>query len=269
MRGSREVLEEVHRLGYGVSGPIARGAFLLERISDGRPAVLRVLPWNYGWSERFTAHVAPAWRRVAEPRVVRLLAVGPQASGFLIREHVDGIDLRALLRRGPLPAALGAHVATQLCAALTALHREAGPHLRLWPGHVLISSEGSVKLIGLEDRHEERRFEASGPVGPPDALAYCCPEEIMSARVDARGDVFSLGILVFEALVGQPLFGGVICRKAKHRKTLIDNRHRPMQHFCRGIGFTVNLAGLFQFQSCLASNCPRRPPPKGEKRIMV
>ncbi len=128
---------------------------------------------------------------------------------LLVLEHVDGMDLGVLLdRRGRLPWPTVAFVASEVAAALDYAYRrrdDAGRalavvHRDVSPPNVLLSWEGEVKLgdFGVAAAGDER-----SPDGPTGRYGYMAPEQARGAPVDARSDVFSLGVLMAAALTGE------------------------------------------------------------------
>ncbi len=154
------------------------------------------------------------------PNVVRLFEFGAvDDQHFLAMEFVDGVDLRALLRRcrergEALPAAAAAWIIEQSLRGLQAAHtlRAAdGASLNLVhrdfsPSNLLVSFEGDVKLIDFgiaKDRLTRARTRGGMIKGK---LRYMSPEQTEGRRLDARSDVFSAGVVLYQAAVGQAPF---------------------------------------------------------------
>jgi serine/threonine protein kinase len=134
---------------------------------------------------------------------------------FLVMEYVDGIDLGGALAAGaaadrPLPPQLAAYVALEACQALDFAHRsEEGHrpviHRDVTPRNVLLSYHGEVKLVDFGVATGE--VEVGGGVlrGTP---GYMAPEQARGQPVDARSDVFALGLVLWEALSGRRAYRG-------------------------------------------------------------
>ncbi|HEU4538500.1 MAG TPA: protein kinase, partial [Polyangiaceae bacterium] len=167
-------------------------------------------------------------------------------SYFLVLEHVRGVTLHEIVRRGPLAPARAVHVARQLAAALDSLHARGIMHRDVKPHNVMIvnptgreTAEGEelsnddtvgpdfVKLIdfGLATVELERLTSIEMTVeAPPDSspparltgsgaifgtLAYLAPEAALGMdAVDARGDLYALGVVIYEMLTGRRPFTG-------------------------------------------------------------
>ncbi len=159
--------------------------------------------------------------RLQHPSIVSIFDYGtfPDGAAYLVMELVRGEDLRRLLtREGRLPPARAARIISQICAAIDAAHREGILHRDLKPENILLSDGetdikvldfGVAKLVG-----DDRRLDDGTPgatltvdgtiVGTP---AYMAPEQLRGEPLDARSDVFSLGVMAFEMLSGDLPFG--------------------------------------------------------------
>ncbi|HKE13671.1 MAG TPA: protein kinase [Kofleriaceae bacterium] len=139
---------------------------------------------------------------------------------FIVMEYLDGADLRTLLRRckkkrrGLSPAA-GIYVARELLSALAYAHNKVGPdgvplrliHRDISPSNILISGSGEVKLtdfgIAKASTHNSVFYRVKGKVG------YMSPEQAKSEHLDARSDLYSLAVCLFEIITGERLFVNV------------------------------------------------------------
>ena len=116
---------------------------------------------------------------------------------FLALDLVDGPPLTKLIERGPLPATLAAYVVEQVLRGLDYAHRRDIVHRDLSPANVLCSRDGEVKLLDFGIAAEVRgRAVVGGSRG------YVAPEQEAGAHVDARSDLYSVGVLLWEMLAG-------------------------------------------------------------------
>jgi eukaryotic-like serine/threonine-protein kinase len=172
----------------------------LKTLREGTIATPRLL-------ERFRREVKLA-RRVTHPNVARTFDIGEHGSEkFLTMEYVDGEALSALLaREGPLLGAQAAALGREICAGLEAAHAAGVVHRDLKPENVLLEKGGRVVItdFGIACAHEDPSGIAKtlgGSVGTP---AYMSPEQVEGAAdVDARADLYALGVMLFEMLTGQ------------------------------------------------------------------
>jgi serine/threonine protein kinase len=161
-------------------------------------------------------------------------------SHYLALELVDGLDLRALLRAlrehgRRLDPPLAVLIAIQLCAALELAHtperhRPGVVHRDVSPSNVLVSRAGEVYLtdFGIARALGSKRRTDSGVIRGK--VPYMAAEYALEARFDARSDLFSLGVLLFEALAGQRPFDGVTELDTLSR--IKEGRHPSLAALC-------------------------------------
>jgi hypothetical protein len=180
-----------------------------DRILD-RIVVVKVLRPELADDPAFDARLAEDSRAaagVSAPGLTHLLDTAREDGiSYLVREHAAGTSLRAILEMGgPLDTHEAVRIALGVVEALAAAHRARVLHLDLKPTNVVVdAASGAVRLTDLgigsavwatRDPHEAMRILA-----PPTAA----PEQRAGDPVDARTDVFLAGVLLFEALAGEP-----------------------------------------------------------------
>ncbi len=158
--------------------------------------------------------------KLRSPHVVRTLDFGVTEEGtpFIVMEYLEGITLRQLLRdAGPLPIDVAVGYALQTCEGLAAAHRHDVVHRDLKPANLFLTKDlGGGDLVKILDFgvSKLRNFAAAQSdltaagtlLGSP---RYMAVEQIVRAGdVDARADVWSLGTILYEMLVGHPCFAG-------------------------------------------------------------
>ena len=175
----------------------------LERI-----VAIKVSSAQFG--ERFERE-ARAVAALNHPNICTLHDIGPN---YLVMEYIEGEPLR-----GPLPAAEALRLALQIAGALEAAHRKGIVHRDLKPGNILVTA-GGVKLL---DFGLATVGTAPGPNDPTltqtrdgaivGTAAYMSPEQANGQRADARSDIFSFGIVLYEALCGKGRSAAIRCSR--------------------------------------------------------
>ncbi len=170
--------------------------------------------------KRFRREVAVA-RDADSQRLVRVYDIGESGeSVFLTMELVEGESLRDRIARGPIPVEEAVRLAGEVLEALAVLHGLGIVHRDVKPGNVLLAPGGSVKIadFGLARHLEGTDTRATEPEALVGTMEYISPEQALGKEVDARSDLYSLGILLFEMLAGRAPFesgsalGAVVAR---------------------------------------------------------
>ena len=161
---------------------------------------------------------------LVHPHVAQVLDLGElEGRSFLAMEYVHGQDLRAVLQQAgralperclPLPCALA--VVEAVADALHHAHELRGPggrplelvHRDVSPSNVLLGYDGSIKLTDFGIAKVSSETQATATHSLKGKIAYMSPEQARGEPVDRRSDVFSLGIVLFEATTGYRLFTG-------------------------------------------------------------
>jgi serine/threonine-protein kinase len=127
---------------------------------------------------------------------------------FIVMEYVEGIDLYDLLEKcGRVPYDVAAIMAMQVARALDYIHYRGIVHRDIKPANVMVSRQGGVKLmdfgIARDKTFESDLTEAGTGIGTP---SYMSPEQILGDKLDARSDIFSLGIVLYQMCTGRKPF---------------------------------------------------------------
>jgi two-component system LytT family response regulator len=209
----------VSRLGGGGMGEV----YLAEDLSLERPVALKILPPE-------VAHDADRMRRfvqeaktasaLSHPNVARVFEIG-EADGvsFLAMEYIEGETLDAHIAGAPLPLAEAIGIAIQVADALDAAHAKGIVHRDIKPANIMIAPRGHVSVLdfGLA------KMKPSGGVSGASRAAtqfltdpgmimgtvhYMSPEQALGREADARSDLFSLGVVVYEMATGRLPYSG-------------------------------------------------------------
>lgn len=158
--------------------------------------------------ERFFRE-ARAAARLSHPSVVQVYDFVEDASGeAIVLEYVEGRTLRALLAEGLPPVGFAVRLAREIAEGLAAAHAAGLVHRDLKAGNVLITRDGHAKIVdfGVAKLSEAEALTIDGMVvGTAHAMS---PEQASGGEVDARSDLFSLGVLLYELLTGTSPFRG-------------------------------------------------------------
>ena len=188
------------------------GVVLLGRhASLERLAVLKRLRPELAASDELVERFAREARAAAAVHHQNVVAVYDWISWrgehYIAQEYVDGVDLRAALQHlGSLPWRAAALVALELARGLEAIHARGTVHRDLKPANVLLGRNGDVKIadFGIAQGATHDGLTRPGTtIGTP---PYVAPEQLLGERVDARGDLFALGVVLYELLAGAPPF---------------------------------------------------------------
>ncbi|HLS47394.1 MAG TPA: protein kinase, partial [Gemmatimonadales bacterium] len=152
------------------------------------------------------------------PNICTLFEVGEAADGqlFLVMPYYEGETLRARLRRGPLPRDRIRDILLQLCHGLAAAHDHGVIHRDIKPANILLTRNGLVKILdfGVAELIGEERRPGARRAGTP---AYMAPEQRSGASIDARTDLWALGVVLHEMASGHRPTNGHIAPEARRR----------------------------------------------------
>jgi serine/threonine protein kinase len=205
------------RLGGGGMAEVFVGATRGAEGFSRRIAIKRVLPGfsdNPGFAQLFIAE-AQISSQLVHPNIVSVLDFDRDADGrlFLVMELIDGKDLDALNSSGMLPLPVVIFVLGEVLRGLGfahdlptgtemrgIVHRDVSPH------NVLLSWEGAVKVSDFGIAKARAASEATASIFIKGKPAYMSPEQANGQRLDGRSDLFAVGIMLWEMLVGKRLF---------------------------------------------------------------
>jgi serine/threonine-protein kinase len=261
---------------YMVITDLAEGGmsrlFLARQAPSGREVVVKLLKDEFLAERETTEHFRReihVTTNFKHPNAVTAIdsALNTPQGPVLVMEYLRGIDLYELLRRkGRLPAQRVGPLLAQLCDVLQAAHDAGIIHRDLKPGNCMILSAGtsretlklmdfglaqmrSVLYIAPEEVDDPRTGAAAG------TPEYMCPELIRGRGMDHRGDLYSVGVILFELLTGRRPF-----EADTPDDLMLAHMHNPAPRFADiGFGDLIPPAVEVVVQSCLAKSPEQRP----------
>jgi len=219
----------VRKLGAGGMGEV----FLAEDTRLGRKVALKLLPEGLLSDPEIRRRFSQEARAVSalnHPQIVTIYDVGSaDQRDFIAMEYVDGQTLREQIAAGPLEVRRAFDVVAQTAGGLAAAHEAGVVHRDIKPENLMVTRNGQVKIMdfGLAKLIERQTAPllASGLATAVDTplptsqgqtgtgvilgtVSYMSPEQAQGRPVDHRTDIFSLGLVLYEALTGQRPFSG-------------------------------------------------------------
>ena len=200
--GRYEILEII---GVGAYGRVAR-AFdpLIARI-----VAVKLLSTELAQGEARQRFVQEARvvGQISHPAIMALHDMGvdePSQTPYLVLEFIQGQPLSKIIERGSIPFPRAAAWAAEVATALAVAHRKGVIHGDVKPANILITEGERVKLTDFGMARLAARDSRDTPLsGSP---AYWCPEQILGKPQDARSDIFSLGVVLYEMVTGHRPF---------------------------------------------------------------
>jgi eukaryotic-like serine/threonine-protein kinase len=150
-------------------------------------------------------------KKLDHPGVMKVLDDEYRSRIYMVMEWVDGRLLRKILiENKKLPAERAVRITLEICEALDYIHNHGVVHRDLKPENIMVDAEDHIKLIdfGIAGAEGTRRLTFANltrSMGTPD---YISPEQVKSKRGDARTDLYSLGVMLYEMLTGEVPFKG-------------------------------------------------------------
>jgi non-specific serine/threonine protein kinase len=180
-----------------------------------RPVALKVLPAAMRDDEELRSrleHEARAASALNHPNILTVYDVGRLGDDhFIAAEYVDGITLRQRMQRGEVALTEVLNFAIQIASALAAAEAVGLVHRDIKPDNIMLRADGYVKLLdfGLARITTAEVKKKSGPMTIRGTVYYMSPEQLRSAEVDTRSDIWSTGVVLYELLCERLPFEGV------------------------------------------------------------
>ena len=225
--GRYEILETI---GSGATSRVVRG---YDPLID-RSVAIKLFSPSLARGEARTRflHEARVVGKLSHPFIITLHDMGIEESTstpYLVMEMLEGQSVDKVLAKGSLPFSTACSWAAQMAVALGVAHRNNVIHGDMKPANILLTSESRPKLtdFGMARLASHERGDTSLRGTP----AYWCPEQILGKPQDARSDIFSLGVVLYEMLTGISPFSAPslqgVCNNVLSSSPLPPSRSNP------------------------------------------
>jgi eukaryotic-like serine/threonine-protein kinase len=234
-------------LGVGGMGEV----YLAEDTKLGRKVALKTLPAEFtNDKERLRRfhHEARAASALNHPNLLTIHEIGSEAGAhFIAAEFIDGETLRVMIKRGKVKIDEALDIAQQSAFALTAAHGAGIVHRDIKPENIMVRKDGIVKVLDfglaklLEDHardmvdHEAdtRALVLTDPGRVLGTPQYMSPEQTRGVDLDARTDIWSLGVVLYEMIAGRPPFRGET--KSHTVVSILESEPAPLTEFAPNV----------------------------------
>jgi serine/threonine protein phosphatase PrpC len=199
--------------------------YLVTQITSGAQFCMKTPSINYddnpAYIERF---IMESWigARIQNPHVAKVIETGQQKTClYYLTEYIDGISLQQWIKENPNPDIKEViYIIAQVVKGIRAFHRREILHQDIKPANIMLDRHGEAKIIDFGSCVVKGISEIDSPIERDDILGtagYSAPEVILDNPSTIQSEVFSLSVIVFEMLTGEPPFSGQLnhCRSAK------------------------------------------------------
>lgn len=192
----RSAMAETHRAHDRVLGTTVAVKFLSPQLAEDRV-----------FAERFVSEALDA-AKIKNPNILEILDAGTAGDlRYVVQEFAEGETLdKKLKRKGKLDDAAASEIAEKLLSALSVAHAAGIVHKDINPANIIFTESGDVKLADLGIARVESPQTVAQTRAIMGTAAYLSPEQAQGEAVDGRADIYSMSIVLYEMLAGQPPF---------------------------------------------------------------
>jgi len=175
---------------------------------------------------------ARAARKLTSPHIVKIFDFDFDEQGhpFIVMEYLRGEELHALIKRGPLEPARLVRISRQITGALQECHDAGILHRDLTPKNIILLGGHRQDFVKVLDFGIARLPDTTLSMTMLGTPRYMAPEQILQEDLDARADIFALGVLLFQSLSGQPPIRAK--KSVEYLQLNLDTRPRLLRSLC-------------------------------------
>src|SRR5947208_11999390 len=250
-------------LGEGGMGEV----YLAQDTKLDRKVAIKFLPERLVADEQARKRLvreALAAAKLDHPNICSIYEVGEDdGRSFIVMQHVEGETLDVRMKRKPLDLSESLSLASQLADALAEAHTHGIIHRDIKPSNIIITPRGQAKVMdfglakslsttGAIDTEAATQSLLTAPGTVIGTVPYMSPEQVKGEQLDARTDIFSFGVVLYEAISGQQPFAGASA--AATASAIVTHEPAPLARFAPDIPAEVQLI----VRKCLEKNRERR-----------
>jgi serine/threonine protein kinase len=198
--------EVVSMLGAGGMGRVYRVRNLISDRTEAMKVLLPDLVVEQDLASRFISEI----RMLASfdhPNIAQFYtAFQVDNQLVMMMEFVEGYTLEQLATQGPLPESDTINYMQQVLSALSYAHGRGVVHRDIKPANIMLTSHGVIKLMDFGIAKAQREVDLTRPGTTMGSLYYMSPEQVRGEAVDARSDIYSIGIMMYELMAGRRPF---------------------------------------------------------------
>jgi serine/threonine protein kinase/Tol biopolymer transport system component len=235
----------IELLGAGGMGDV----YLAHDLKLGRKVALKLLPALFTTDEECVHRLkreARAASALNHPNILTIYEIGEtDSTHYIVTEYIEGMTLRQHMASSQMNAAKALDVAVQVASALAAAHAAGIVHRDIKPENIMVRHDAYIKVVdfGLARQTELQALAVTevatvsspgtGSGGVIGTVNYMSPEQAQGQLVDARSDIWSLGVVLYEMLTGQVPFGGATASRTV--ASILEEEPQPLESWGREI----------------------------------
>ena len=223
MSENKQVIAGRYELGKLVGSGGMAEVYIAQDAVLGRKVAIKVLNEDLANNKKFLARFQQEARSASSlthPNIVKVLDAGEESvtdvdgtehvRAYMVMEYVEGLELSKLVARGPLKVPEAVRVAGEILSAVEFGHSAGIVHCDIKPDNIMITRQGNVKVLdfGIARAAAAAFDDLAQTTSVLGTAAYFSPEQAQGKKVDARTDIYAIGVVLFEMLTGKVPFEG-------------------------------------------------------------